>query len=219
MLAATLKTLSRLYLRRRRQNGPASSPPDPQLLAQGVKAIIGRPGILYKRRVTDLSARGLREIRAFLLQRAGRARYDGWDSHSHPRLECATAIRKIDGRAYRGAAKTWARRHVAALRRRVKYDVAEKVKERLKGCKRKASFSRAKKFADLVTSMASHHHGGRKPGARSRLLEQAGTRGRRGKPGLGSRMREMFAAIDGVLRENRKSGRIIRRYEAGAGEW
>jgi len=184
---------------------------DPQLLAQGVKADYWKTGHSYiKRRVTDLKAlAGFEKSGHFFFNApVGRGYDDGILTAIHVIEMLDRNPQKSMAELYEALPKTWGSPTMSPhCGDEVKYGVAEKVKERLKAIQAKGELFTGQKIRDLVTVNGV------------RITTEDGTwglvRASSNKPELvvvvespasEARMREMFAAIDGVLRENPEVG-------------
>ena len=184
---------------------------DPQLLAQGVKADYWKTGHSYiKRRVTDLKAlAGFEKSGHFFFNApVGRGYDDGILTAIHVIEMLDRNPQKSMAELYEELPKTWGSPTMSPhCDDEAKYGVAEKVKERLKAMQAKGEPFTGQKIRDLVTVNGV------------RVTTEDGTwglvRASSNKPELvvvvespasEARMREMFAAIDGVLRENPEVG-------------
>jgi phosphomannomutase/phosphoglucomutase len=184
---------------------------DPQLLAQGVKADYWKTGHSYiKRRVTDLKAlAGFEKSGHFFFNApVGRGYDDGILTAIHVIEMLDRNPQKSMAELYGELPKTWGSPTMSPhCGDEVKYGVAEKVKERLQAIQAKGELFTGQKIRDLVTVNGV------------RVTTVDGTwglvRASSNKPELvvvvespvsEARMREMFAAIDGVLRENPEVG-------------
>jgi phosphomannomutase/phosphoglucomutase len=184
---------------------------DPQLLAQGVKADYWKTGHSYiKRRVTDLKAlAGFEKSGHFFFNApVGRGYDDGILTAIHVIEMLDRNPQKSMAELYEALPKTWGSPTMSPhCDDEAKYGVAEKVKERLQAMQAKGELFTGQKIRDLVTVNGV------------RITTEDGTwglvRASSNKPELvvvvespasEARMREMFAAIDGVLRENPEVG-------------
>ena len=180
---------------------------DPQLLAQGVKADYWKTGHSYiKRRVTDLKAlAGFEKSGHFFFNApVGRGYDDGILTAIHVIEMLDRNPHKSMAELYEALPKTWGSPTMSPhCDDEVKYGVVDKVTERFKAMQAKGELLTGQKIRDLVTVNGVRvTHGGRHLGTRARLLEQAGTRRRRGKPGVGSKdARDVRGGRWGAARE------------------
>jgi len=184
---------------------------DPELIQRGVKVDYWKTGHSYiKRRVRDLKAlAGFEKSGHFFFNApVGRGYDDGILTAIHVIEMLDRNPGKSMAELYEALPKTWGSPTMSPhCGDEVKYDVAEKVKERLKAMQAKGEPFTGQKIRDLVTVNGV------------RITTEDGTwglvRASSNKPELvvvvespasEARMREMFAAIDGVLRENPEVG-------------
>src|SRR5450631_1155885 len=184
---------------------------DPELLAQGVKADYWKTGHSHiKRRVTDLKAlAGFEKSGHFFFNApVGRGYDDGILTAIHVIEMLDRNPDKSMAELYEALPKTWGSPTMSPhCDDEVKYGVAEKVTERLKAMQAKGELFTGQKIRDIVTVNGV------------RVTTQDGkwglVRASSNKPELvvvvespvsEARMREMFAAVDGVLRENPEVG-------------
>jgi len=184
---------------------------DPQLLAQGVKADYWKTGHSYiKRRVTDLKAlAGFEKSGHFFFNEpVGRGYDDGILTAIHVIEMLDRNPQKTMAKLYDELPKTWGSPTMSPhCEDEKKYGVVERVTERLKAMQAKGEPLTGQKIRDLVTVNGV------------RVTTQDGTwglvRASSNKPELvvvvespasEARMREIFAAIDSILRENPEVG-------------
>ncbi len=184
---------------------------DPELIARGVKADYWKTGHSHiKRRVTDLKAlAGFEKSGHFFFNApVGRGYDDGLLTAIHVIEMLDRNPDKSMAELYEALPKTWGSPTMSPhCDDEVKYGVAEKVTERLKAMQAKGKRFTGQKIRDIVTVNGV------------RITTEDGTwglvRASSNKPELvvvvespvsEARMREMFAAIDGVLRENPEVG-------------
>ncbi|HZM08403.1 MAG TPA: phosphomannomutase/phosphoglucomutase [Methylocella sp.] len=184
---------------------------DPELIARGVKADYWKTGHSHiKRRVTDLKAlAGFEKSGHFFFNAPVGCGYDdGLLTAIHVIEMLDRNPDKSMAELYEALPKTWGSPTMSPhCDDEVKYGVAEKVTERLKAMQAKGERFTGQKIRDIVTVNGV------------RITTEDGTwglvRASSNKPELvvvvespvsEARMREMFAAIDGVLRENKEVG-------------
>ncbi len=180
---------------------------DPELLSKGVKADYWKTGHSYiKRRVTDLGAlAGFEKSGHFFFNAPiGRGYDDGILTAIHVVDMLDRNPQKSMAELYDALPKTWGSPTMSPhCDDETKYDVVEKVVERFRAMQAKGAPLIGQKIRDLVTVNGV------------RVTTQDGTwglvRASSNKPELvvvvespvsEARMREMFAAVDAVLREN-----------------
>ena len=184
---------------------------DPQLLSQGVKADYWKTGHSYiKRRVNDLGAlAGFEKSGHFFFNApVGRGYDDGLLTAIHVLEMLDRNPHKSMADLYDELPKTWGSPTMSPhCDDEKKYGVVDKVTERFKTMQQTGALLTGQKIRDLVTVNGV------------RVTAQDGTwglvRASSNKPELvvvvespvsEARMREMFAAVDGVLRENPEVG-------------
>ncbi|WP_026608539.1 phosphomannomutase/phosphoglucomutase [Methylocapsa acidiphila] len=184
---------------------------DPELLARGVKADYWKTGHSYiKRRVTDLGAlAGFEKSGHFFFNApVGRGYDDGILTAIHVIEMLDRNPQKSMAELYDELPKTWGSPTMSPhCDDEKKYGVVEKVLARFKGMEANGELLIGQKIRDLVTVNGV------------RVTAQDGTwglvRASSNKPELvvvvespvsEARMREMFAAVDGVLRESPEVG-------------
>jgi phosphomannomutase / phosphoglucomutase len=184
---------------------------DPQLLAQGAKADYWKTGHSYmKRRVSDLKALAGFEKSGHFFFNAPIGR--GYDDGLVTAIHIVDMLDRNPGKSmaelYAQLPKTWGSPTMSPhCDDETKYGVAEKVTERLKAMQAKGELFTGQKIRDLVTVNGV------------RVTTEDGTwglvRASSNKPELvvvvespvsEARMREMFAAVDAILRENPEVG-------------
>ncbi len=184
---------------------------DPELLRHGVKADYWKTGHSYiKRRVTDLGAlAGFEKSGHFFFNApVGRGYDDGILTAIHVIEMLDRNPLKSMAELYNELPKTWGSPTMSPhCDDETKYGVVDKVVEQFKAMQAKGALLIGQKIRDLVTVNGV------------RVTTQDGTwglvRASSNKPELvvvvespasEARMREMFAAVDGVLRENPEVG-------------
>ncbi len=184
---------------------------DPELLRQGVKADYWKTGHSHiKRRVTDLKAlAGFEKSGHFFFNApVGRGYDDGILTAIHVIEMLDRNPNKSMAELYEALPKTWGSPTMSPhCDDEVKYGVVDKVMARFKAMQAKGELLTGQKIRDLVTVNGV------------RVTTEDGTwglvRASSNKPELvvvvespvsEVRMREMFAAVDGVLRENPEVG-------------
>ena len=165
---------------------------DPQLLAQGVKADYWKTGHSYiKRRVTDLKAlAGFEKSGHFFFNApVGRGYDDGILTAIHVIEMLDRNPDKSMAELYEELPKTWGSPTMSPhCDDETKYGVVDKVTGAFQGDAGEGrTFHRPENPRSRDRQWRARHRGGRHLGACARLLEQAGARRRRRKPGVGSK--------------------------------